>query len=164
MKDFNYWIEKLNMTSHPEGGYFKQTYASQYTITSESIGSDFDGKRSLSTSIYFLIHEGEVSNFHRLESDEMWYFHEGCPLTIAVISPTGELTYHKLGLNLDAGEQPQVLVPGGSIFGSYAESGYALVGCMVSYGFDFSDFTLYDRQTLLSTYPQHHEIVKKLTR
>lgn len=163
MKDYQYYIEHLNMTKHPEGGYYALTYTSPFSVNCQSIDNPIAGKRPLATSIYFLIHDQDVSNFHSLKSDEMWYFHDGAPLTIAVISTEGHLTYHKLGLDLEKGEKPQILVPAGSIFGSYTTSGYALVGCMVSCGFDFQDFNLYQREELLLRYPQHEAIIRKLT-
>lgn len=164
MKNLNYWINALEMTAHPEGGYYKVFYESNHYITDKELVVDFEGTRALSTSIYFLIDEKEVSNFHRLKSDEIWYYHDGQPLTIAVIDKMGVYTSYRLGLNIEAGEKPQVLVPAGSIFGSYSDQGYALVGCMVSYGFNFDDFELFKRTELLNAYPEHEEIIRKLTR
>ncbi len=149
-----YFIEKLQMISHPEGGYYKESFIS---------GDSVDNKK-MWTSIYFLLHTGEVSHFHRLESDEMWYFHAGEALTIYMISPEGELIEKQLGLNMQLGETPQVLVPKGYIFGSAMNNnGFSLVGCMVSPGFEFKCFKLFKREELLEKYPVHEEIIKKLT-
>lgn len=159
MKSANYFIEKLQMESHPEGGYYKR---SLYSDSEIEVG---EKKRHLWTSIYFLLETGEVSNFHRLKSDEMWYFHSGSALTIYMIDPEGNLETRQLGLDIENGEMPQVLVPKGYIFGSAMnEDGYSLVGCMVSPGFDFEDFELFERDYLLDLYPQHSEIIHKLTR
>lgn len=69
-KTAQYWIKNLDLIAHPEGGYYKNTYAS------ESADLDVAGKkRKLYTSIYFLLSSGEISHFHRLKSDELWYFH-----------------------------------------------------------------------------------------
>lgn len=159
MKSADYFIEKLQMESHPEGGYYKSSLNSDSDI-------EVDGKKKqLWTSIYFLLETGEVSNFHRLKSDEMWYFHSGCALTIYMIDPDGNLETRQLGLDVGNGEMPQVLVPKGYIFGSAMnEDGYSLVGCMVSPGFDFEDFELFQRYYLLDLYPQHSQIIHKLTR
>lgn len=165
MRDKNYWIKALKMEKHPEGGYSSQTYRSPQKITDEHIHSTFEGTRPLSTSIYFLIHDDNVSNFHRLKSDEIWYYHVGQPLTIAVIDKNGVLFEYKLGLNIQEGERPQVLVSAGSIFGSYIKEnkGYSLVGCMVSFGFDFKDFELFKRADLLKKYPSYEDMIVKLT-
>ncbi|MBN2795699.1 MAG: cupin domain-containing protein [Clostridia bacterium] len=164
MRDKWFWIEKLEMIKHPEGGYYRSFYDCPIKIKAESIGEEFKGERALSSSIYFLIDSEDASNFHRLKADEIWYYHEGAPLTVAVITPEGQLKYHQLGLEFEKGQRPQVLVPAGCIFGSFVEQDYALVSCMVSYGFDYEDFELFERETLLNAYPEHEEIVKKLTR
>ena len=159
-----YFVKSLNMTAHPEGGFYKEIYTSNENITANGLKVNFEGSRMLWTSIYFLLRNGEVSNFHRLKSDEMWYYHSGSPLTISMISPEGELITEQLGLNIERGEKPQVLVPKDYIFGSAMnEEGYALVGCMVSPGFEFRDFELFERNFLLKKYPQYNEIINKLT-
>ncbi|WP_027701223.1 cupin domain-containing protein [Metaclostridioides mangenotii] len=156
MKSAQYYIDKLNMTPHVEGGYFKES------VVSEDL---FREDKRLFSSIYFLLETGEVSNLHRLTSDEMWYYHDGQALTIYMITPAGELITKQLGLDIEKGEVPQVLVPKGYIFGSSMNNdGFALVGCMVAPQFTFDDFELFDRKKLLNLYPNHEEIIKKLTR
>lgn len=145
-----HFIEKLNMIPHVEGGYYK-----------ESLRDD----SALWSSIYFLLETGEVSHFHRLKSDEVWYYHSGTPLTIYMISPEGERIDCQLGLDIAKGEMPQVLVPKGYIFGSAQnEEGYSLVGCMVAPAFKFEDFELFERKTLVNLYPEHEKIITRLTR
>ena len=149
-------IQRLGLERHVEGGYYTSSYQSDV---------EYDEKHLLWTSIYFLLRTGEVSHFHRLTADEMWYFHGGESLTVYMIDPSGNLTTAKLGMNLQAGDRPQLLVPRGYIFGSaMLNSGFALVGCMVAPGFTFEDFELLSRESLLSEHPQHREIIYQLTR
>lgn len=156
MKSAEYYIKNLEMEKHIEGGYFKESFLSVDEVRSD---------KKLWSSIYFLLKTGEVSNFHRLKSDELWYYHDGEALTIYMISPEGELITSQLGNNIEKGERPQVLVPKGYIFGSAMNNdGYALVGCMVSPAFEYSDFELFDREYLLNLYPEHKDIIIKLTR
>ena len=156
----DHFIKHLDMTPHVEGGYYKECLLSQDAITSQE--SD---DKLLWSSIYFLLQTGDVSHFHRLKSDEVWYFHSGAPLTIYMITPDGECIQKQLGLDITKGEMPQVLVPKGYIFGSSQnEEGYALVGCMVAPAFRFEDFELFSRKELLEHYPQHQAIIEKLTR
>lgn len=117
------------------------------------------------TSIYFLLTSGEKSHFHQLQSDELWYYHDGAALTVHMISESGHYSAVKLGLNIEEGERPQLLVPAGTIFGSSMSSDeeYSLVGCMVSPGFDFNDFYLFTEQELTERYPQHRDIVEYMT-
>lgn len=68
MRDKNYWIDNLDMKKHPEGGYYSITYECPHKISDAELCNDFKGTRSLATSIYFLIHDEDVSNFHRLPS------------------------------------------------------------------------------------------------
>ncbi|MGL4849779.1 MAG: cupin domain-containing protein [Clostridium sp.] len=155
MKDSNYYIEKLEMIAHVEGGYYKETVLSE---------DNFNEDKKLYSSIYFLLRTGEVSHFHRLTADEMWYYHDGEALTIYMISPSGELITKQLGLDIEKGESPQVLVPKGYIFGSAMnKEGFSLVGCMVAPAFTFEDFKLFERKELLEMYPEHKEIIEKLT-
>jgi len=167
MKNNNpkYWISKLELEAHPEGGYFKATYQSNEKITNNELSVQFNGQRLLYTSIYFLLESHDVSHFHRLKSDELWYFHAGSSLTIHVIDEEGIYNEVKLGLDLENGEVPQFLVPKNSIFGSSVmeKETFSLVGCMVSPGFEFEDFELFTQDELLSKYPDHEEIIKKLT-
>jgi Uncharacterized conserved protein len=164
MYNADYFIKALDMIPHPEGGFYKEVYASEENISSKELKVDFEGPRKLWTSIYFLLRDGEVSNFHRLKSDEMWYYHSGSPLTVYMINPQGELITEQLGLNIENGEKPQVLVPKGYIFGSAMNNkGYALVGCMVSPGFEFRDFELLKRNDLTEEYPHYQQLIHKLT-
>ncbi|ASJ95847.1 MULTISPECIES: cupin domain-containing protein [Shewanella] len=156
MQGADYFIKELELEQHVEGGYYRSSYRAL---------EQFDDKRQLWTSIYFLLRTGEVSHFHRLTADEMWYFHGGEPLTIYMIDEEGCLTTAQLGLDVAAGQRPQFLVPKGCIFGSAMNNpGFSLVGCMVSPGFTFEDFELFERQTLLNAYPQHRQIIERLTR
>lgn len=163
-KEAAYWISKLKLTPHPEGGYYKSSFQSREQLSDRELEVQFDGIRKLYTSIYFLLESTNVSHFHRLISDELWYFHAGSSLSIHVIHEDGNYEKLKLGLDLDKGEVPQVLVPKNAIFGTNVtdERTFALVGCMVSPGFDFQDFELFSQKDLLEKYPQHEEIIMKL--
>ncbi len=160
----DYWVSKLGMKPHPEGGYYKETFQSEEQIGDSELSVNFEGERKLYTSIYFLLTSDDVSHFHRLKSDELWYYHGGSSLSIHVIDESGEYKEIKLGMNLDAGEVPQVLVKKNSIFGSSISEmdTCSLVGCMVSPGFEFQDFELFTQEELMRDYPQHKKIIMKL--
>lgn len=163
-QDPQFYISKLGLEPHPEGGYYKRTYESTERITDQELSVDFEGERLLYTSIYFLLTSKDVSHFHRLKSDELWYYHGGSPLSVHIIDENGEYHERKLGLNLDKGEVPQVLVPKNCIFGSSVSDPdtFSLVGCMVSPGFEFRDFEMFTQAELLTKYPQHKDIIMKL--
>lgn len=165
MQTADYWIEKLVMEAHPEGGFFKETYKSSESFGSEGLPDRFTGARAFSTGIYFLIKKGYFSAFHRIKSDEMWHFYEGHPLEICYIDLDGALFFIKLGRDFEKGEVLQAVVPANCWFGSYLPEGsdYALVGCTVSPGFDFEDFEMPERAELLRLYPDYSDIILKLT-
>lgn len=157
-KDAKYYIQHLGLEAHPEGGYYKSTHNSKETIDA------FETTRKLYTSIYFLLGAGDISHLHRLKSDELWYFHGGSPLIVHVIDEEGKYVEHKLGLDIEKGESPQVLVPRNSIFGSSVidNGAFSLVGCMVAPGFDFEDFELFTQSELLEKYPEHEQMIRKM--
>lgn len=152
------YIKQLQLEPHPEGGFYKPTYASELSASFEH------GERQLYTSIYFLLRSEDVSHLHRLQSDELWYFHAGSSLTIHMITPAGEYEEITLGLQVEQGEVPQFVVPKHTIFGSSVrdQDTFALAGCMVSPGFDFADFELFSQDELLGSYPQHEKVIRKL--
>jgi predicted cupin superfamily sugar epimerase len=149
-------ISQLNLQPHPEGGYFAETYRASDNINTKN------GERSLMTSIYFLLTSQDVSRFHVIQSDELWFHHEGSDLSVHVLDESGHRIL-PLGKN-GTHARPQQLVPAGKIFGSTVDepNSYALVSCVVAPGFDFQDFKLMDKAELLEKYPDFPEIIARL--
>ncbi len=166
MQKADYWINQLSLLPHPEGGHYQEVYRSEGTIPADALPAKYGGARSFATSIYFMLQAGEVSHFHRIQSDELWYFHAGSALTVSVIYPDGKLEELQVGPNVEKGETLQAIVPAGTIFGSSVNTpdAYSLVGCMVAPGFDFADFELFTTSQLLAEYPQHEAVIRKLTK
>jgi len=162
----DFWIEQLQLTSHVEGGAFRETYRSELKVAQKALPVFFQGSRNISTSIYFLLTRGQFSAFHRIASDEVWHFYYGDTLLIYEIGHSGGLTIHRLGSRIDQGESFQAVVKAGSWFASIPAEGseYALVGCTVSPGFDFTEFELADRDVLTKQYPAFAELIGQLTR
>jgi len=161
-----YWIQKLGLEPHPEGGYYRQTYRADLLLRRESLPPQFTGVRSASTAIFFLLDGANFSAFHRLRSDELWHFHVGTSLLVQVIEPDGRHSEIQLGGDPESGEVLQAVVKTGCWFASHVKDGesFALVGCTVAPGFDFEDFELAKREELVGRYPQHRELIAKLTR
>jgi len=158
-------IGQLDLIRHPEGGWFKETYRSTEQFAASALPERFGGERSLCTSIYFLLEQGDFSALHRIKSDELWHFHSGCAVLIHLIAPDGSYQELRLGSDTAAGEQFQAVVPAGCWFGAEPTGeGYALVGCTVAPGFDFADFELGRREELVLRYPGHAGLVRRLTR
>jgi predicted cupin superfamily sugar epimerase len=159
-------IDKLNLLPHPEGGFYKEIYRSDGVIKANSLSSEFLGSRNYATSIYFLLTSEAFSAFHKIKQDEIWHFYDGSPIQLHVISETGEHTQYVIGNDVLKSQNPQVVVPANHWFAAKVvqPNNYSLVGCGVSPGFDFKDFTLPTRAQLLQKYPQHKKIITALTR
>ena len=135
-------IQTHGLIPHPEGGFFKETYRSEF-----------------STGIFYLLPKGQKSSFHRIKSDEMWHFYGGDSLTVVEITPEGMLKETRLDKN-----NVQYVVPAGVWFGAYLEndSDYAFVGCTVAPAFHYEDFELAQKDEFLATYPQHARMIHQL--
>ena len=159
-------ISRLDLKPHPEGGYFKESYRSVGMIEESNLGADYTGMRNYSTCIYFLLTSDAFSAFHRIKQDEIWHFYDGSPIVFHTISETGTHTETIIGKDLSQGQVPQLVVKGGTWFGAEVmnENSFSLVGCTVSPGFDFADFELPTRQELVELFPEHEEIIRRLTK
>ena len=152
-------IEELQLQPHPEGGFYAETYRSSAFALNQN-----GEKRNLSTAIYFLLHDTNKSNFHRIQSDELWFFHQGEPIEIVTIQD-GKARSIILGNAIEKGELPQATIPANTWFGSKLKDGkgYALVSCTVAPGFDFLDFELAEREKLANEFPNLKALIEEFT-
>ena len=166
MQTARYWIEKLKLEKHPEGGYFREVYRADETIPKHSLHERYSGERNHSTSIYFLITNKKFSAFHRIKSDETWHFYTGSTITIHTINESGKYSTVKLGSNPEKGEVFQFTIPHSTWFAASVDEPdlFALVGCTVSPGFNYDDFELGNREEMLKLFPQHKEIINNFTK
>ena len=167
MRTAEQWIKDLKMEPLPEeGGWYKEVYRSNEYIPKNCLPNRFSGKRSFSTSIYYLLKSSEFSAFHRIKQDEIWHFYEGSSLTIHIIDPEGNFTQTKLGRYFDQGERMQITISKGWLFAATVNhpDSYSLIGCTVAPGFEFEDFEAPSRNQLSELYPNHKELIQKLTR
>lgn len=157
-------LRKLQMEPHPEGGYFKETFRSQHTFSKTELNRE-GPERSYATSILYLLMGRDVSKMHRLQSDEIWYFHAGSGCFLHIISPEGEYEKVYLSLDVENGGIPQAVVPAGSWFGAEVADrrDFCLVGCAMAPGFDFADWEMGNGEELCQQYPQHAEWIRELT-
>lgn len=153
-------IRRFSLKPHPEGGFFSETYRSATRVDRD------DGvARSASTAIYYLLCDGAHSAWHRIKSDEVWHFYAGEPLLVHVLTENGTLITHKLGNALAQSDAVfQAVVPRGLWFAAEcADPGtFALVGCTVAPGFEFSEFELANVDVLKEQYPQHSALIGRM--
>lgn len=122
-------IRRLELVPHPEGGWFRQTWA----------GPEIGGRAS-GTAILFLLRAGERSHWHRVDADEIWLWHAGAPLVLSTgLAAARDLV---LGPEVLGGQMPQLVVPAGWWQAARSTGEWTLVSCTVSPGFRFEGFEL----------------------
>jgi predicted cupin superfamily sugar epimerase len=101
-----------------------------------------------------------------LQSDEVFHFYAGDAVEMLQLLPDGSGRVVRLGMNLAAGERPQVVVPRGVWQGSRLAPGgrWALLGCTVSPGFEFEDYASAGRAELAAKWPEFAAMIGTLTR
>ena len=158
-----YYIDKLKLISHPEGGYYREIYRSGEYINLEGLPKRYKSKRVFSTSIYFLLQGKQVSKFHRLKSDEVWHFYDGSQVIIYLLNNNMERII--MGKDIAEGNKFQFTVEKNNWFAAELinKKSFALLGCSVSPGFDFNDFELAEKKYLLKKYSQHEAVINRLT-
>ena len=124
-------IHLLDLRPHPEGGYFRETFRDP----------EEENGRARSTAIYYLLKEGEVSRWHRIDAVEIWHWYAGAPLELKLHDGSGSRSF-VLGSALTEGRVPQAVVPVRCWQSAKSLGSYSLVGCTVAPGFEFSGFEL----------------------
>jgi predicted cupin superfamily sugar epimerase len=125
-------VRLLGLKRHPEGGFYGETWRDQPA----------EGGRGSGSAIYYLLPEGEISAWHRVDAAEIWHWYGGAALELR-ISPDGVGSATViLGNRLGAGERPQILVPPRAWQSARSLGDWTLVGCTVSPAFEFQHFEL----------------------
>lgn len=167
LTDLKKLIEELDLQPHPEGGYFREIYRSNRLLTEDVFPFVYDSHRNLFTSIYYLLASDDTSKFHKLKAEEIWYFHAGSTLIIHEIDKK-DGSYKKtfLGNDLKNDNVFQYCIKPGNWFGAELlnKNSFALVSCVVVPGFEFEDFQMAERSELIKQFPEHKEIIIKLTK
>jgi predicted cupin superfamily sugar epimerase len=162
MQDFNSIIEALNLLPHPEGGFYKETHRSNIAIRSSLHARE----KSAYTAIYYLLGGKDFSSWHRIQSDETWFFHSGCDVSIYFFDDHKLLKIMPLGM---ASKNLQFTIPANTWFAAKPkdEASFSLVSCAVGPGFEFNDFEIGNRNALLAEFggsTQNIQAINALTR
>lgn len=136
------------MERHPEGGYFAEYYTSGAEL------GEVNGRR-LMGSIYFLLREKDISHFHEIDCDELWYYHGGCGLKIRLIDESGKLTVLRLGMDIKNGEVPMIEIKKGTLFAAenLDKGSYTLVSCATAPKFNYKGFRLVSQDEMQKRFP-----------
>jgi predicted cupin superfamily sugar epimerase len=145
-------VESLDLEPHPEGGYFRRTYASK---TIAPIGPNQSDRPTLTCIYYLLTHDSPIGHLHVNRSDIVHFFQGGSPINYTLVSPQGELETVILGTDIAAGQKLQFTVPGGWWKASQLIKGdYGLISEAVSPGFAFEDMAFVTEDDIVSRFPE----------
>lgn len=162
-------IESLGLQPLPvEGGYYTVTHRSTEMLSSEGLPSRYQNERSISGAIYYLATVTQFSAMHKLLTDELYYYHFGDPLQLLMLGPEGNATVKLLGVELAAGQQPQLLVPRNWWQGSRplpgGTFGFTLISTSMAPAYEEADAEFGDKERLIPQYPEYAEMIASLTR
>lgn len=124
-------IEQLGLEPHPEGGFYRETFRHRSS----------SGDRGALTVIYYLLHRGAVSAWHRIDATEVWHFYAGAPLELVVVEGARRAV-SVLGVDFAAGQTAHAVIPGAAWQSARSLGDWSLVGCTVAPAFDFAGFEL----------------------
>ncbi|MGK7755259.1 MULTISPECIES: cupin domain-containing protein [unclassified Roseovarius] len=124
-------IATLDLSPHPEGGFFRETWRAS------------NEGRAHGTAIYFLLRGEDHNQWHKVDAAEIWHYYAGAPLVLSISeSEAGPARDMVLGPDLTEDQRPQVIVPPDGWQMARSTGDYTLVGCTVSPGFEFEQFTM----------------------
>ena len=134
LKESQEIIKKYNLESHVEGGYFSEVYTASTFLPSS--------QRAIAGSIYFLLDQNDISLFHRIDCEEIWFYHLGVGMNIYFVENDNKISVRQLGIG--EGQFPMVVVPKGTIF--CAENvdckGFTFISCITAPKFFYKGFEL----------------------
>ncbi|GAB1259962.1 cupin domain-containing protein [Aurantivibrio plasticivorans] len=154
--DISSLIELLGLEPHPlEGGFFRRTY------TAKVHGEINNKKTPIASSIFYLLTRDAPSGvLHRNRSDIIHCYHGKGAIRYYLVSPSGQLSTVTLGWDLAAGEQLQLVVPGGYWKASMLVSGdYGLISEVVAPAFDYADHEVANSTTIQNLSKQARELL-----
>ena len=153
-------IEKLSLTHHFEGGYFRQTFKANHR---DKVATDRGDRTTMSTIFYMLTEDNNIDHFHTKYSDGIEFYHLGAPITYHMIYPDGHYEKVVVGPDILKGQQLQLAVPGGTYKAAELTSGsYGLVSEAVAPGWEKEDMIDISRDELLRKFPQHKVVIERL--
>lgn len=143
--------QKYHLEQHPEGGWFSECYTAPF------VSND----RAFMGSIYFLLEGDDISHFHQIDCDEIWYHHEGCALKITMIID-GKVSECIIGT--DEGQHAMAVIPKGAIFAAenIDKSSFCFMSCATTPKFMYEGFRLVDSEEIKSLCPSEYDSIAHL--
>lgn len=143
-----------NLEQHSEGGWFAEIYTAPFRQKKH---------RATAGSIYFLLDKEDVSHFHQLDCDEIWFYHAGCGMKITVLND-GQIEEHLLGVDAE-NFRAMVVIPAGAIFAAenIDKTSYTFISCVTTPRFTYKGFRLVTKAELKKIYPRISEELLRMT-
>lgn len=136
MSDSAAIIRELDLRPHPEGGHYRETFCDPVMVGRE------ERPRGASTAIYYLLRAGERSHWHSVDATEIWHWYAGAPLQLSISKDGRTLASRELGIDLAAGQHPQIVVPARAWQAAQSLGDWTLCGCTVAPAFRFEGFEM----------------------
>ena len=157
MQEAQSLIDAFNLLPHPEGGFYREVHRAQTIVKAVEDTKE----KSAYTSIYFLLSGTDFSSWHRIKSDETWFFHLGCDVLINFFDENKVLQTIQLGL---VAKDFQATIPANTWFSAkpLSNNSFCLVSCVVAPGFEFNDFQLGTREELIKKFGGSHTNIKAI--
>ena len=156
MQTIDSLVYDLQLLPHPEGGFYREMYRSPTILNADGLV-----QKSAYTSIYYLLPGNDFSSWHRIKSDETWYFHSGCDVVIYFFDENKVLQTVQLGLDSKC---LQATISANTWFAAkpISQDSFCLVSCAVAPGFEFADFEIGQRDSLLNEFGDSLDYIKAI--
>ena len=156
MQTIDSLVNDLKLLPHPEGGFYREMYRSPTIVNANGLA-----QKSAHTSIYYLLSGDDFSSWHRIKSDETWYFHSGGDVVIYFFDLNKALQTIQLGLDSKC---LQATIPANTWFAAkpISQNSFCLVSCAVAPGFEFTDFEIGQRDSLLNEFGSSLDGIKAI--
>jgi predicted cupin superfamily sugar epimerase len=156
MQTIDSLVYDLQLLPHPEGGFYREMYRSPTIVNADGLV-----QKSAYTSIYYLLSGNDFSSWHRIKSDETWYFHSGCDVVIYFFDENKVLQTVQLGLDSKC---LQATISASTWFAAkpISQDSFCLVSCAVAPGFEFADFEIGQRDSLLNEFGDSLDYIKAI--
>lgn len=157
----------LGLKPHPTCGFVAETYRSPLKVPAGALPEAYDGDdRPYGSALYFLVAPGAQIVMHRIRSDQLYHHYLGDPLEVLMLYPDGTGAVAVVGSDLEAGERPQLFVPGNTFHTSRLAAGgtgYALLASTEWPGVEPPDVEHGDVEELAAAYPDFREEIRAFT-
>jgi len=148
-----------------EGGMFRAHYRNVEQIPAAALPSRYTHAKATNSAIVYLHQPHTCSLLHRLNTDEIYHFYSGDPVTLLLLYPDGHFETPTLGQAYAQGQTPFLVAPRNVWQGSFLNDGgqWALLGCTLAPAYDDNDFELGARELLCAQYPDAAALIQRLT-